>query len=504
MNARQALNPKPDLLEAIIYCRVSSPAQVRRGHGLQSQETRCRDYAAAQGYAVAAVFPDDAWGGGDFMDHPGMVALLSFLRAQPHRSYIVIFDDLKRFARDTEFHIRLRRELNAVGARVECLNFKFEDTPEGEFIETIMAAQGELERKQNRRQVIQKMKARVQAGYYLFAPAYGYRYEKVPAHGKILVPDEPAASVVREAFEGLASGRFTLIGDVKGFLEEVSDLPRNRHGEIRWSGITEMMMRPLYAGLIDVPKWGIEKLPGKHERLVSYETWSRAQDVLDGRALAPARKDINADFPMRGFVHCGDCGHALTAGWSKSRSGRKHPYYLCGQKTCSSKRKSIRRAAVEGEVEDILQTLTPGQGLFDLCADMLRDAWAMLQNEGAARRARLKRDAQDTQGQIDKLLDRLVDADSENIVTIFERRIEWLEHDKRLIEERVQKAVAPAKGLEETFELTLRFLSSPWKIYEKGQLDLRRTVLKLVFCEPLTYDRMEGLRTAKKTYLSMC
>jgi hypothetical protein len=31
-------------------------------------------------------------------------------------------------------------------ATVECLNFKFEDTPEGKFIETIIAAQGELER----------------------------------------------------------------------------------------------------------------------------------------------------------------------------------------------------------------------------------------------------------------------------------------------------------------------------------------------------------------------
>ena len=49
-------------------------------------------------------------------------------------------------ARDTEFHIKLRREFDKRGARVECLNFRFEDSPEGKFIETIIAAQGELER----------------------------------------------------------------------------------------------------------------------------------------------------------------------------------------------------------------------------------------------------------------------------------------------------------------------------------------------------------------------
>lgn len=117
--------------QAIIYCRVSSPSQKKRGHGLESQEARCRDYATSKGYSVDVVFPDDASGGGDFMKRPGMVALLAFLEAQPDKSYVVIFDDLKRFARDTEFHIKLRRELAMRRATVECLNFTFEDTPEG-------------------------------------------------------------------------------------------------------------------------------------------------------------------------------------------------------------------------------------------------------------------------------------------------------------------------------------------------------------------------------------
>jgi len=77
------------------------------------------------------VFPDDISGGGDFMKRPGMVALLAYLSAQTSKKYVVIFDDLKRFARDTEFHIKLRRELHNRNATVECLNFKFEDTPEG-------------------------------------------------------------------------------------------------------------------------------------------------------------------------------------------------------------------------------------------------------------------------------------------------------------------------------------------------------------------------------------
>src|SRR5690606_4617361 len=65
--------------QAVIYCRVSSKKQATGGHGLDSQELRCREYAHAKGYAIAAVFTDDVSGGGDFMKRPGMVALLRYL-----------------------------------------------------------------------------------------------------------------------------------------------------------------------------------------------------------------------------------------------------------------------------------------------------------------------------------------------------------------------------------------------------------------------------------------
>lgn len=153
-----------DRQRALIYCRVSSPGQEKDGNGLDSQETRCRQYAEIRGYEVAAVFPDVMTGEGDFMNRPGMAALLSFMDAQPDERFIIIFDDLKRLARDRDFHFALRKAIRVRNAEVECLNFRFDDSPEGEFVETIFAAQGQLERKQNARQVKQKMKARMQNG----------------------------------------------------------------------------------------------------------------------------------------------------------------------------------------------------------------------------------------------------------------------------------------------------------------------------------------------------
>src|ERR1019366_9448797 len=93
---------------ALIYCRVSSQKQKTEGSGLESQEQRCREYAYSKGYQIEAVFKDSYTGGGDFMNRPAMSLLIGYLDNHKYKQYIIIFDDLKRFARDTEFHLKLR------------------------------------------------------------------------------------------------------------------------------------------------------------------------------------------------------------------------------------------------------------------------------------------------------------------------------------------------------------------------------------------------------------
>lgn len=152
-------------------------------------------------------------GEGDFMKRAGMVDLLAHLDANPDRRYLVIFDDLKRYARDTEFHLRLRREMMKRNAIRICLNFKFEDTPEGKFLETMLAATGTLEREQNARQTRQKMQARMEQGWWVYHAPKGYKYIEVKGGGHRLVPDETLAPIVREALEGYATGRLESLSE---------------------------------------------------------------------------------------------------------------------------------------------------------------------------------------------------------------------------------------------------------------------------------------------------
>ncbi len=493
-----AMIDKGSVRKAIIYCRVSSVNQEHDGHGLESQETRCRQRAIALGLEVAAVFPDTFSGGGDYMQRPGMKALLAFLDAQPDERFVVIFDDLKRASRDTRAFLDLRDAFRSRDVIVECLNFKFDDTPEGEFIETIIAAQGALERKQNGRQVAQKMRARMENGYWVHKAPVGYRYETQKGRGKVLVPDEPLASIVRDAFEGYASGRFRSQAEVKRFFEGFEAFPRNRKGVITQQRVTEILTQPLYTGHICSERYQLNWLKGHHDGLISLDTFDAVQERRHGVTRLPARKNIGDDFALRGFVLCGDCDKPLRSSWAKGNT-RRYPYYLCQTKGCDSYGKSIPRDKLESEFEAILKTIQPGKPLVDMVTYMFRSAWtqrqALVDDMIASARERLSQ----TEKQIDALLNRIMEATSPAVIGAYEDKIARLERDKTKLSEKLVRHVPEQGTFDEMLELSCQFLANPWKLWETGNMTLKRTVLRLTFEDRLRYHRNEGARTPKTT-----
>lgn len=481
--------------KALIYCRVSTKRQKEEGHGLDSQEQRCRQYAELKEYPVVKVFPDDVTGQGDFMKRKGMVALLAYMDAHPNERFVVIFDDLKRYARDTEFHLRLRRIMEERGAVRECLNFNFEDTPEGEFNETIQAAVGTLERKQNARQSKQKMRARVESGYYCFSPVIGYKYIEESNKNKMLAPHEPQASIVREALEGFASGRFQSPIEVARFMGAFSCIPKNQKGEVRLQTVIDMLKRSLYAGYITIPKWKIYLHPGKHEPLISFETWQKIQDRLEGVSQTPVRKDINRDFVLRGHVRCASCGNKLTAGFSKGRSAY-YPYYNCQTKGCPSYKKSIRRADIEGAFLGVLRKLQPAPEILAAFEAIMKALWEK-QNERSREEVKnVKVEAVAIENQISNLVTRIVHTDNERVAKAFEKEIEKLDRQKVGLLDRAKNAGQTVASFDELYRTACTLLSNPWKIWNSGVFELRVMLLRMLFPHNFEYCWKEGYRTA--------
>lgn len=136
-------------------------------------------------------------------------------------------------------------------------------------------------------------------------------------------------------------------------------------------------------------------------------------------------------------------------------------YYRCETRGCEAKSKLVPRNNMEEGFTEIMKGLQPAKGLFDLAKAMLRDAWDMRLAVAHDERDAFQKQLRNINGQIESLLDRIVEANSASAVSAYEARIEKLERQKIVLNERFENAVPPKGRLEDCMELALKFLSSP-------------------------------------------
>lgn len=479
--------------KAVIYCRVSSVKQATEGHGLSSQETRCREFARFKGYDVVAAYHDDI--SGSMTERDGMMSMLKYLRGKPEKSHVVLIDDISRLARGIQAHFQLRQAISSAGALLESPSIEFGEDSDSILVENMLASVAQHHRQKNQEQTLNRMRARMMNGYYTFYRPWGYKYKKVAGHGKILVRDEPMASIIQEALEGFASGRFETQAEVKRFLETQPAFPKDHRGEVHNQRVTHLLNRTLYSGYIEHEEWGVSLRKGHHEGLIDLETYQRIQDRLKGRAKVPNTHNINLDFPLRGFIACGECGHTMTANWSKGRNGR-YPYYLCRNRECKCNGKSIRRAEVEGAFEKLLEGMRPGVALFEVFKVMFDDLWNARLSLNKSKRAQLRKEQETLEKKSSALIARLVDAGSETLIKAYEEEIKVVERKKLLVMEKIEKMRQPRTNHRDTYRTALDFLSNPLNLWHSDRLEDKRAVLKLAFSDKIQYVRGSGFRTA--------
>ena len=99
--------------------------------------------------------------------------------------------------------------------------------------------------------------------------------------GKSLMPDPERAPIVRRVFEAYATERFTK----QQVLEQARawGLTNRRARPLTSQAIGTLLRNRLYAGIVDVPEYGVRAKGGDFEPLLSEDLFYRVQGVLSGR-----------------------------------------------------------------------------------------------------------------------------------------------------------------------------------------------------------------------------
>jgi hypothetical protein len=257
------------------------------------------------------------------------------------RVHFVVVFNLTRFARDKYDHFALRSHLQSLGISLRSATEPIDDTSTGKLMEGVLAAFAQFDNDVRSDRTRAGMRAALELGRWVFVAPIGY-LNAPRSTGKSLMHDPERAPLVRRAFEDYATGRYSKEQLLKR--ARTWGLTNRRGRALTSQAIGVLLRNQLYAGVVDVPEYGVRGKRGDFEPLISEDLFYRVQSVLAGRVTSTAaRQRAHPDFPLRAFVRCASCGRGLTGSWSKGRN-EYYAYYHC-RPGC---RVNVTKATLEG------------------------------------------------------------------------------------------------------------------------------------------------------------
>jgi site-specific DNA recombinase len=459
--------------QAVIYARVSSKEQEKEGFSIPAQLRLLRDYAAAQGFAVAQEYVDV-----ETAKQTGRAAfgeMVAYLKAHPSVRVMLVekTDRLYRNLKDwvTVDELKVEIHFPKEGVVLSCESRSSEKFMHG--IKVLMAKNYIDNLSEEARKGMQE---KAEQGIWPTKCPLGYRNITGPDGKKIIATDPAIAPLIAWLFEWYARGDISLKEAARKAHAAGLVYPRSG-GKIPVSTIQTILRNRLYTGWFE---WNGKLIQGRHEALVPLELWERVQGVLDGRFAKKAKRGKH-DFAFSGLIACGKCGCAVVGEIKKQR----YVYYhctgyadKCQGSPASCRRKHVREEAIEAQFTDLLGRLRFDAEVLEWVRDALHASHAeeRREYEEAIRRhqAECNRLNERIHAMYVDKLDGLVD------VGFFERMSnQWREEQNRCLREIERLQAADRSYMDEGVQL-LELARNAQRLFAKQKPREKRRLLNFL------------------------
>src|SRR5215468_3035007 len=341
--------------KAVVYARVSSKEQEKEGFSIPAQFKLLKDYAAAQGFAIAKEYVDV-----ETAKQTGRAAfgeMIAHRKAQPSIRILLVekTDRLYRNLKDWVTVDDLEVEIHFVKEGVVLSRGSRSSEKFMHGIKVLMAKNYIDNLSEEARKGMQE---KAEQGIWPTKCPLGYRNVSGSDGKKIIAADPAIAPLIAKLFEWYARGDISLKEAARKAHAAGLAYPRSG-AKVPVSTIHTILRNRLYTGWFE---WNGKLIQGQHEALVPVELWERVQDVIDGRFSNNSRRG-RRDFAFSGLISCKQCGCAVVGEMKKQR----YVYYHCTgyADKCQGNPASCRRRHMREEVLEALFTELLGRLRFD-------------------------------------------------------------------------------------------------------------------------------------------
>ncbi len=485
-------------IQYVAYARVSTSEQAERGKSIEDQLAKLEREAGERGGVLLRTFADPGFSGSN-LNRPQLSALLAFCREQDVDAVLIV--DTDRLARKTEHHFAIKAQLRKCGVRVESLNQPMiDDTPEGVFLDTILAATNALYPQITGRKTSLSMAQKVQAGWWPGPARLGYRNADNPQptsanDRRIIIPHETNGPLVTRAFSEYATGNHSL-KSLCALLESLG--LRSVWGKyVTPTSLRKMLGDPFYLARASYKG---EMRCWNHQTLTDEETFRRCHLVL-GEHNRYADRMRKHTFLLSGILRCGKCGAPLTASVN-ARKGKSYYHCPLNRVPHSNAGQNVTVEELDALVGGLLRnvSLTP-----EAADKIIRYARSVVEQTHSGHDVK-RRELSAQQGILEARRSRMETMYLDGAVTedTYHRQSVEIRGSLENIRLEMTRLELGREANIGTFEQLMRVATNAEEAYQKAPVALKRAYLSLFFEKIVIWDRKiagASLTLAFKTLL---
>ncbi len=491
--------------KAVIYLRVSTPRQLHTaadldedGNSIATQRVEALRKVNALHATVAREFVEPGQSAQTIAKRAEFKKMLRYLDEHPEVKYVVIYMRSRVFRNFTDAAIT-KRELLEKGVRLMSAKEEFGDGYMADAMEAITDIMNEVQVRMNGEDVKVKMAHKVEQGGSVGRAKLGYLNVRKDFSGRLVNTidvDRERGPLVAWAFEQYATGQYS-ISQLCSLMEEqgltTRASPTRSERPVSNSRLAGVLRDPYYTG---VNRYKGKLYVGRHEALVSKETFLKVQEILDQRNREGDRDIVHFHY-LKGVLYCGECleaGRRSRLLYSQNTgNGGMYEYFICTAKQrrlCSTP--AIRVEQVEAH---IVQTMTAerfdGQAIDEmssLISESIHDLLAADRDAKAQLRIQL--------ANLEAQEERLIDLAASGAVAVPKLRvkIEQTSLQKEAVKERLELTGERLNYGAEKALAYLELLRDPGELYRGAPDMVRRDLLAAFFNRLVVYVDDDHIR----------
>ena len=465
----------------ILYVRVSTDEQAKKGFSLRDQEAKLLQYSRDNGMHVLQTYREDY--SAKTFNRPEFKKLLEYCKKNFSSIDELLFVKWDRFSRNTAESYNKINLFTELGIKVNAITQPLDLTiPEQGLMLAVYLSIPEVENQRKSQNVIAGRRRAFKEGRYVGSPPKGYSVGRDSTNKPILVPNNDAPYIL-EAFELMATGVYNL--------REVFNKLKDKGYKSSKTAFSNMIRNPLYSGLVYLSAYRDEKeqfIEGIHEPIITRMLYSKVQDVINGRNKQKGlnHKKVNPAFPLRGFLMCPKCDKPLSGSISTGRN-KKYAYYHCFS-PCDIR---IKQEDAHSWFHHFLRSISLDENAYELLVEIIKNEFDKINKQnkvGPKQREKLK----NLEEKLIKVQDLFIDGDL--------TKEEYQNHKKNienLINEAKDRQIQFSKK-KEVFDLYKNGLKSMQNIenqYIKSDVEFKRRLIGSIFPEKFQFQNKK-VRTA--------